>query len=97
MQGAKSPLWDSISKALDITAEQSEKMQQGRQRIKALLSHLQESLNLVTQLREAITKRHAHYDAQCGGVAQIATPKQVTWLCIVLPQRVCVLHYLSFH
>ena len=73
---SKSPLWDSISKALDITQEQSERIQQGRQRIKALLGQLQESLNLLGELRDSIKKRHAHFDSQCGGLAQIATPKQ---------------------
>ena len=72
----QSPVFDSISKALDMSQEQIERIQQGRQRIKALLVQLQESLSLVGQLRTAIAKRHGHYDAQCGGVAAIATPAQ---------------------
>jgi hypothetical protein len=76
-QSGKSPLWDSISKALEISSEQLQRIQQGRQRIKALLSQLQESLNLVAQLRTAISKRHAFFDDQCGGVQQIATPQQM--------------------
>lgn len=72
----QSPVFDSISKALDMSKEQIERIQQGRQRIKALLVQLQESLSLVGQLRTAIAKRHGHYDAQCGGVAAIATPAQ---------------------
>lgn len=75
-QSSSSPLWDSISRALDISAEQTHVIQQGRQRIKALLGQLQESLNLVQQLKTAISKRHAFFDAQCGGVQQIGTPQQ---------------------
>ena len=76
-QPGKSPLWDSISKALEITPEQLTRIQNGRQRIKALLAQLQESLNLVSQLRTSINKRHAFFDEQCGGVQQIATPSQM--------------------
>jgi hypothetical protein len=47
-----------------------------RQRAKALLSQLQESLGLIDKLKNAIERKHACFDYRCGEVQKRTTPTQ---------------------
>lgn len=76
-QRSKSPMYDMLSTALEITAEQSEKIQERREKIKRLLTQLNESLSLLGSFKAAIERKHTSYDNVCGRVQAAATPKQV--------------------
>lgn len=73
---SKSPLFEMLSRDLEITPEQSEKIQERRERVLELLSQLKESLGLLEQLKDLIEKKHMCYDAVCGRVQEAGTPRQ---------------------
>lgn len=75
-QKSQSPMFDMLSSELDLTAEQTEKIQDRRHRVQELLGHLKESLSLIKDIKVAIEKKHACYDSICGGVQDSVTPKQ---------------------
>ena len=77
---AKSPLFDLIATNLDITKEQTEKIQEHRGRIRDLIVQLRESLDLIKTLRTSINNRHQILDKRITSIRQIATAKQTVQL-----------------
>eukprot|EP00598_Pedospumella_elongata_P001199 CAMPEP_0184968304 /NCGR_PEP_ID=MMETSP1098-20130426/1391_1 /TAXON_ID=89044 /ORGANISM="Spumella elongata, Strain CCAP 955/1" /LENGTH=383 /DNA_ID=CAMNT_0027489895 /DNA_START=42 /DNA_END=1193 /DNA_ORIENTATION=+ len=75
-QTSKSPMFSILSKELELTPEQTEKIQERRHKTTNLLGQLKESLSLIATLKTAIEKKHACYDSICGRVQDAATPKQ---------------------
>ncbi|KAJ1424864.1 hypothetical protein B484DRAFT_451343 [Ochromonadaceae sp. CCMP2298] len=75
-QKNKSPMFDLLSKELELTTEQTEKIQERREKTVELLGQLKESLSLIGTLKTAIEKKHSSYDSICGRVQEAATPKQ---------------------
>mmetsp|Transcript_79746 Transcript_79746/g.156388 ORF Transcript_79746/g.156388 Transcript_79746/m.156388 type:complete len:416 (+) Transcript_79746:48-1295(+) len=75
-QTSKSPMFEILSKELELTPEQTEKIQERREKTQHLLGQLKESLSLIGTLKTAIEKKHACYDGICGRVQEAATPKQ---------------------
>lgn len=75
-QTSKSPMFSILSKELELTPEQTEKIQERRHKTTNLLGQLKESLSLISTLKTAIEKKHACYDSICGRVQDAATPKQ---------------------
>jgi len=86
-QSKQSPLWESISKALEITQEQSERIQMSRERIKGVLDQLKESNSLLGLLKTAIEERHQMVDTSCAGLLHIASPKQTVLFLLWLSQN----------
>lgn len=76
-QKNKSPMYDLLSKELEITADQTEKIQERRERIRSLLAQLNESLTLLNSFKAAVEKKHKSYDTICGRVQDEASPKQI--------------------
>eukprot|EP00981_Chlorochromonas_danica_P001395 scaffold296_cov164-Ochromonas_danica.AAC.12 len=76
-QRNKSPMYDMLAKELEITPEQTDKIQERREKISSLLNQLRDSLQLLQSLKVAIEKKHASFDAVCGRVQAAATPKQI--------------------
>ncbi len=60
-----------------MTEDQVARVVERRQRIRQLISKLQESLNLIKQLRTAIEKKHMSLDSRCRAVQSAATPQQI--------------------
>lgn len=77
---AKSPLFDSLSETLGLTTDQTEKIQQRRQKVKGLIATVKESLRLIKSLRTSIDNRHRSLDQKLSTVKTIATPKQTVQL-----------------
>eukprot|EP01038_Epipyxis_sp_PR26KG_P007984 gene7984-10827_t len=75
-QKNKSPMYDILSKELDLTTEQVQKIQDRRERIGGLLGQLKESLNLIESLKTSIANKHEAYDGICGRVQEAVTPRQ---------------------
>lgn len=74
---AKSSLFQTVSKLLEITPEQATEIKSHRQAVQSLIDQLQEALALIQKLRVAIDKKHSVFDSTLGFIQAQATSPQI--------------------
>lgn len=70
------PLFDDISKFLDLTVDQMARIQERRVKLKELTKKSKEALGLIKGLRTAIQNKHTALDERLSAIRNIATPQQ---------------------